>query len=42
MSAADWVSLGLAVVTFGGLIVTCWIDPAGLADKKYGKRADTK
>ncbi len=42
MSAADIVSLVLCVFTMGGLAITCLIDPAGLVDKKYGKRSDSK
>ena len=41
MTAAEVVTWAIAILTVGGCGVTCWIDPAGLADKKYGKRAES-
>jgi hypothetical protein len=38
VSAATIVTIALIVVMFGGLVVTCLVDPAGLADAKYGPR----
>ena len=40
MHAATWVEVVLIVAVFVGLIVTCLVDPTGLADAKYGPRVD--
>jgi hypothetical protein len=38
VSAADIVEVAVCVVPLIGLAITCWIDPAKLADRKYGPK----